>query len=198
MGYDLVELEEQKKWTDRSTLVDKRYINSAQYRRKFDLLSDDTKFVRLLFDISKKMLMHRSGTIYEDMYWIDPKTISIVAQKTDSIIPKKIRYSFKIKRIIKKYEGLITIHTHPDSFPPSIEDFISNFEHNYGVGLVICHNGQIYKYYSGELINKAYCEMVLADFLKDGYNEIEAQARLIEHLKNKFDIKCEEVIGDDI
>ena len=41
-----------------------------------------------------------------------------------------------IKRIIRKNSGLITIHSHPSSFPLSIEDFNANYQYNYYIGIV--------------------------------------------------------------
>ena len=66
--------EGQRYGRNRDTLINKTYINSGNYRRKFDLISDDIKLKRLLYLLAKKMLTHRAGTLFEDMYWIDPET----------------------------------------------------------------------------------------------------------------------------
>ena len=68
------------------------------------------------------MLMHRSGTLYEDMYWIDLDTMKIVAEETERDFESQIVYSQKTKEKILKYKNLLTIHSHPNSFPPSITD----------------------------------------------------------------------------
>ena len=53
------------------------YNESGAFRRKFDSLTDDHKLARLLYEISKEMLFHRSGTriedMYSDTYWKDMK-----------------------------------------------------------------------------------------------------------------------------
>ena len=36
------------------------------------------------------MLLHRTGTKYEDMYWIDLDSLKVIAKETNTNIPKKI------------------------------------------------------------------------------------------------------------
>ena len=131
------ELEQQRKGRNKNTIIDYNYISSNRYRKKFDYISNDKKLNKLLYKIAKKMLLHRSGTEYEDMYWIDLINGKIVCKITDSKYKKKILYTTTIKKMIKKSENLLTIHTHPDSFPPSIDDINSNYDHNYEIGIVI-------------------------------------------------------------
>ncbi|MEE1150325.1 MAG: hypothetical protein UH242_05155, partial [Methanobrevibacter sp.] len=51
------------------------------------------------YQLSKKMLEHRSGTEYEDMYWIDPQSIAVIAEETESDFVGRIG-------VIKLFEGL--------------------------------------------------------------------------------------------
>ena len=48
------------------------------------------------------MLIHRSGTEFEDMYWIDLDEIRVIAEETNSLVKKRIIYSNKI---IKKSQS---------------------------------------------------------------------------------------------
>lgn len=139
------------------------------------------------------MLLHCSGTRYEDMYWIDLDTLQIIAKEISRTAEKKIVYSNATLRTIPKYPNLLTIHSHPDSFPPSIDDFNSNFDHGYIIGIVVCHNGKIYMYSSNERINENYYNMVVEDYLKNGYTEDEAQIQALSELQNNFDISFKEV-----
>ena len=50
---------------------------------------------------------------------------------------------FMAKSAIDGYTGLITLHTHPSSMPPSINDFNTYHQRKYGISLVICHDGTI-------------------------------------------------------
>ena len=113
----IIENEEQRNGRNKDTLINHHYINSGKYKRKFDQISDVPQLSRLLYQIAKKALNHRSGTKYEDMYWIDLDTLDVVAKETDSTLEKSIVYSVSTEQKIKKYDNLLTIHTHPDSFP---------------------------------------------------------------------------------
>jgi hypothetical protein len=146
--------------------------------------------------LAKDMLEHRSGTKYEDMYWIDLDTLNIVAKETNASVEKRIVYSAATERTIKKYNNLLTIHTHPDSFPPSIDDLNSNFDHGYIVGIVVCHDGRVYIYATNERVNENYYKLVVEGYLKSGYNENEAQIMALYEIQKNFDIKFKEVTDD--
>lgn len=191
------ELEQQRKGRNKNTIIDYNYISSNRYRKKFDYISNDKKLNKLLYKIAKKMLLHRSGTEYEDMYWIDLINGKIVCKITDSKYKKKILYTTTIKKMIKKTENLLTIHTHPDSFPPSIDDINSNYDHNYEIGIVICHDGRVYMYSAEERINVNYYKLTVEDYLKNGYNEDTAQIEALKELQKKFSIYFKEVTEDD-
>ena len=146
------------------------------------------------------MLIHRSGTLYEDMYWIDYDECEVVAKEINSRIERKIIYSDATKKVIEAYKKspdktLITIHSHPSSFPPSIDDFMANYDNDYTLGLVVCHNGSIFMYAASEAINSDYYNLVVADYIKDGYNDYEAQIKAINELQKNFDIIFKEVVA---
>ena len=191
------ELEQQRKGRNKNTIIDYNYISSNRYRKKFDYISNDKKLNKLLYKIAKKMLLHRSGTEYEDMYWIDLINGKIVCKITDSKYKKKILYTTTIKKMIKKSENLLTIHTPPDSFPPSIDDINSNYDHNYEIGIVICHDGRVYMYSAEERINVNYYKLTVEDYLKNGYNEDTAQIEALKEMQKKFSIYFKEVTEDD-
>lgn len=191
------ELEQQRKGRNKNTIIDYNYISSNRYRKKFDYISNNKKLNKLLYKIAKKMLLHRSGTEYEDMYWIDLINGKIVCKITDSKYKKKILYTAAIKKTIKKSENLLTIHTHPDSFPPSIDDINSNYDHNYEIGIVICHDGRVYMYSAEERINVNYYKLTVEDYLKNGYNEDTAQIEALKEMQKKFSIYFKEVTEDD-
>ena len=119
--------EAQREGRIKETTINKAYIESGEYRKKFDRISSDKNLNRLIYMCAKEMLYHRSGTTLEDMYWIDPVACRVVAKETNQKLKGKIKYSNATKRVIGHYDRLITIHTHPYSSPPSIEDFNSNY-----------------------------------------------------------------------
>lgn len=64
------EQEVQRYGRNKNTVVNHSYINSGEYRKKFDGISNDKALNRKVYQITKKMLEHRSGTLLEDMYCV--------------------------------------------------------------------------------------------------------------------------------
>lgn len=75
--------EEQRYGRNKDTTINHAYISSGEYRKKFDQISDNKNLNKLLYQLAKNMLKHRSGTLYEDMYWIDAETATIVAKEIE-------------------------------------------------------------------------------------------------------------------
>ena len=196
------EEEFQRKGRNKATQIDNGYINSGEYRKKFDLLSDSKELNRLVYQLAKKMLVHRAGTEYEDMYWIDMDTLTVVAKELNAEKVKEIVYSDKTRKIVDEYRNdpekrLLTIHTHPSSFPPSIPDFNANFENRYNIGLVICHDGKIFIYASDEELNENYYNLLVAKKLNQGYNDYEARIVTLQEMQEDFEITIKELMEND-
>lgn len=115
------------------------------------------------------MLYHRAGTVFEDMYWIDAESCKIVAQETENDFEEEIRYSETTRKAIRNSSHLITIHSHPGSYPPSLSDLNSNYEHRYILGVIACHDGSVYIYSSEEWISEYYYNVTVAGYLEKGY-----------------------------
>ncbi|MCM1261538.1 MAG: hypothetical protein NC313_02365 [Butyrivibrio sp.] len=158
--------EGQRYGRNKDTVINHTYINSGSYRRKFDSISNSPELNRLIFQLSKKMLKHRSGTKFEDMYWIDAAHRTVIAEETESCLEEQIVYSNSIYSKIQKYDNLITLHSHPNSYPPSINDLNSNFINHYGLGIVVCHDGKIFKYVSNQEIWEDYYKMLVEKYMK--------------------------------
>lgn len=185
--------EEQREGRNKGTIINRSQIDSGEYRRKFDLISDNANLNKLIYQLAKKMLFHRSGTLYEDMYWIDTATCIIVAREDSGKIKKGIKYSRKTRKIIKQFKGLLTIHSHPNSFPPSIDDFNSNYYNNYGIGIVICHDGKIFIYNSEENVSEKYYELLVEMYDKELHNIYKAQILALDKIKENYKINYREV-----
>lgn len=185
--------EEQRYGRNKETVVNHSYIESGEYRKKFDRISDDMELNKLLYQLAKKMLVHRSGTLYEDMYWIDPETLQIVASETHCKLEQRIIYSEATKKAIRGQEGLLTIHSHPNSFPPSLEDFNANYMNENGLGIVCCHDGKVYKYWAKELVQREKSDFYYHQYYGVYRDEEKAQMQMWERMKSQFKIYLEEV-----
>lgn len=192
-----IEKEETRPGRDKSTTINASYIASGEYRRKFDQITNNPDVNRLLYHLAKQMLQHRSGTHFEDMYWIDPKKCVVVAEELTSTVEGVVKYSEKLKRELFLYNGLITIHSHPNSFPPSIEDLNSNFSNSYRLGVIACHDGKVFVYNSEEEISRNYYGIKIASYKNSGYNEYEAQIMALTDCSKNFHINFREVVCDE-
>ena len=189
-------LENQRYGRNKSTLVNKTYIDSGEYKRKFDNATDNPKVNKALYDSAKAALKHRSGTEFEDMYWIDGITGEVILAVTDSSKKRSIVYSDKIKSTISKNDNIVTLHTHPSSMPPSIEDFNSCCSNGYKMGYVACHNGKVFEYSSEQIISDVLYNLSIAKYVKTGFSEYEAQVKTLEEFQKNYIIHFKEVTSD--
>lgn len=190
-------LEYQRYGRNKTTTVNKTYINSGEYRRKFDNATDNPDVNKALYDCTKKALIHRSGTELEDMYWLDAETGEILLAVTDSTDKSSIKYTDKIKAQLEKALGngktIISLHTHPHSMPPSIDDFNSCFTHGYFESFVACHDGKLFKYSAGECISMKLYEMYIQSFQNRGFDEFNSQLKSLEKIASNYKFSIEEV-----
>ena len=186
-------LELQRYGRNKSTLVNSTYISSGEYRNKFDKITDNKDVNRIIYSKAKEMLLHRSGTLYEDMYWFDADTGKIIAKEIDSSEEEQILYSESISKAIKGGNIIIAVHTHPCSMPPSIADFNSAKDHNYMLGVVLCHDGKIFCYKSDEIISKMMYNLYVADYYVQFQDEFLAQLEAIKELSEAYSIEFWEV-----
>ena len=186
-------LEYQRYGRNKDTLVNKSYIESGEYRRKFDMISDNKEVSRVLYAKAKEMLNHRSGTKIEDMYWIDGKTGEIVACALDEKNESSVLYTESINKAISGRPNLIAMHTHPQSMPPSDADFNSVFRYKYSKALVLCHDGKVFQYTADEPVNGTLYDMYVQEFSNSGLSKFDSQIKALKKLKENYDIDFWEV-----
>ncbi len=190
-------LEYQRYGRNKDTLINSKYINSGEYRRKFDKITENDDINRILYSKAKEMLFHRSGTLLEDMYWIDGNTGKILASALDEKEEEKIAYTTSISKAINGRDNLIAMHTHPNSMPPSMADFNSCFKHNYSQSLVICHDGTIYSYTSKQKVPDKLYDIYIKKFGITGNNDKEiekdAQLKTLFQICRNYSISFKEV-----
>lgn len=130
--------------------ADMEYINSNEFAKKFKNITENKVVNETLLQCARKAIEHRNGTLYEDMYLINGYTGEIMAEQLNSECEKGITYNDGIKAALAKAKAenipLIALHSHPEGYPPSVEDFNKAYENNYTLGVVAGHNGQVYLY----------------------------------------------------
>ncbi|MCC8075725.1 MAG: phage minor capsid protein [Clostridiales bacterium] len=167
------EMEQGKRTEQERNAVISPSIKTAEYRRKIDRLGEDVDTSRTIWQQAKQMLEHRSGTLYEDLAFINSATGDALLQDTYNVeracLPTK-----RMKAMLLNSEPytVIAVHNHPGSSVPSKADLKAAFDCKYKYGVVVCHNGVIFKYsvkkeFSTYLVNAAL------DRLQNAlYNEI--------------------------
>lgn len=186
--------EEQKSEMIKEAKIDEKYINSLEYKKQFDNLTDNPEANKSIYECSKNMLKHRTGTMYEDMYFIDRDTGKIIASSTKMDLESKVGYNKEIRKALSScnMNNVISIHNHPSSMPPSAGDFNAALKNGYHEGYILGHDGTIIRYESGkELIDRNAYEYRLALERKNVYNEYDAQVRVLDEMKKRNGIKYE-------
>lgn len=133
--------------TNQNAVVDKKTIESSDYRKVFDKLGETPKVTRAIYQQAKAILNHRSGGNYEDLSYIDSLTGKFMT-RTDYDKERQCVPSESMKRMVMYVEPytVISLHNHPNSTVPSLDDLYSCYKKKYKYGLIACHNGTIFKY----------------------------------------------------
>lgn len=189
--------EYQRYGRNKNTQINKSYIDSGSYRKKFDRISDNPDLNRRLYELAKKILKHRAGTLYEDMYWLNPVTGEIVAAEDNWPVECEVGYSDSTRKIVKANPGLVTIHSHPNSFPPSVNDMNSSYIHKYSLSVICCHNGRVFVYNANEIIDCRLYEAYVNKNKSAGLTEFGSQWAALEAIKRNTDIHFMEVQNED-
>ena len=192
--HNQLEKEKQRKRRNKETLIDHHYITSGKYSNKIRILSNSNDLNRTICKSAREMLEHRSGTEFEDMYWIDLDTCQVVAKETNQKEKGKVIYSKSTKKLITRQNNLLAMHNHPHSTLPSIADFNSAYENKYKICLIICHNGKIYSYNCYEKISKWYYNVKLMEFSKKHKNEDEAAWETLKDFERNGKIYIKEIV----
>jgi len=190
---DTVAREDQRYGRNKDTLVNKIYIESGEYRRKFDKISENEVLNRNIYQKAKEALQHRSGTEYEDMFWFDVTSGNVILEVTDSSVKRAIVYTNRINNVIKDNNEIVTLHTHPSSMPPSVSDFNSCYRNHYKKGIIACHDGKIFVYTAKQEVNETLYDMYIRSFIDDGYSVFDSQVKALDKLKQNYDIEFWEV-----
>ena len=129
-----------------SNRADLNYINSEEYRSKFNSISDNQTLNQAIYRYCKAAVTHQSGDYYEDLSILRMDG-SLVGQ-TSSKVRNETQYSRTLNSAVKSAEpySLVSLHNHGTNVPPSGADFGSAGEKKYAFGIVACHDGTIYKY----------------------------------------------------
>jgi proteasome lid subunit RPN8/RPN11 len=159
-----------------STVIDKKSIASATYRKKYSTLPETRKVQRKVASEARTMLRHRSGSKYEDLAFINSSTGETLTQ-TNCKTAGKVSPTRNMKKMIKNADEntIIGIHNHPTSSVPSIDDLEAAVQMKYKYGIVACHDGTVYKYNVVGELNSPKADGGLDKLQRAKYIEDEAE-----------------------
>ncbi|MEG0510835.1 MAG: hypothetical protein RR988_03825 [Clostridia bacterium] len=195
-------IEEEKKNSSyiESAIINKVYISSLEYRAKICSIHTNERVNNIIYKTIIRILKHRNGTLFEDMYLIHKDTGKILGVQIHSNSEKKITYNKSIIRAIAKNKNekcLIAIHNHPESMPPSDADVNAAIINNYYKSLVVCHDGTVFEYSKGKCnntIKNSYYKKKLETNKDICYNsEYIGQFTAIEKLSREMNFRFREV-----
>lgn len=178
--------------------VDLSYIKSAEFRRKFTGLTDNTAVNDALRQYAEAMLTHRKGTDGEDLYIIDANTGKLLLRKITGEDNLGVAVdSSEIDPLRRSYKGnMIGIHNHPTNTYPTGSDFTAAGYRGYKFGVVVTHSGKVYVYESGDkpFLAKLFDDRV-DKYTKTPYNLTaeKAHERTLSEFGKEYGIKWMEV-----
>ena len=115
-----------------------------EYKKAFEKLKESPEVTQSLVNYSRLVLKHRDGTLYEDMFYVDSETNRMLIQKNYNVKQECMPTKVMVDLVTDKPGKVIAVHNHAQSMPPSAADLSSSVKYKYG--LIICHDGGIFKY----------------------------------------------------
>ena len=180
-----------------SNQTDFAYINSDQYRAKFNSISENPALNQAIYKYCKAAITHQSGSYKEDLtiLRLDGDFVGQTSGKVDH----ETHYSQKLtdKIAAAKPYTLISIHNHGNNLPPTGADFSSAGYHKYAFGIVACHDGKVYYYSSAHTqpFLPTLIDETVDKYLKPPYNleEVKAARKALDAISQTHGIEWREL-----
>ena len=179
-----------RKALNQTTLISQQLFKTNDYSKKIFSLVDNIKESRAINKCAKEILLHREGTLFEDLGFYNIAKKKLLINKSYDYYKDGIsacKPNKKMRKMLKASNDgdIIGIHNHPQSGAPSVEDILSARDRSYKYGIVLCHDGKLYKYsVKKSFEDVANAEFYLARLDRAVYNNDEKKiAQAIEKLE---------------
>ena len=158
-------------------------VKTSEYRKLYNNLDEPAKMQRIAHNAARNMLVHRDGTKYEDLAYINSQTGEIMV-RNDYNVENEVVPSKRMMRMIARSpdNSIIAIHNHPGSTVPSITDINTAYKRKYKYGIIACHNGTVMKYAVNGPYNSLIVQFLLDTVQNNLYNGGEKMQRALRQL----------------
>lgn len=177
--------------------IDLDYINSKDYADKYMKISKDMELNNVIYSKSMDILRSNNSSDTEGLCVISVSNRQVllnVRGKPDAI---GVELNKKQMSIINNHKNdIIGIHNHPTNLLPNGSDFVAAGARGYQYGIVVTHDGRIYKYSVGDKPFLPY----LLDNRIDKYcskeynlNTKEAYEKALNEFRKEYGISWQEI-----
>lgn len=197
IGEDVLR-ENSTKSTDKHNFKVKFDYESEDFAKRIEALGENEQTTHTMVNEIRAMLRHRDGTKYEDLVFINTNSDSKprMLKQTGFNVESMVKPTREMEKMAEKNPNIIIgIHNHPLSSAPSFDDLISAGKRKYKYGLVVCHDGTIYKYTTDKMLDDGleYAVELKMTRLQEAvsYRKKEDVENIFNEVYKEFGIKME-------
>ena len=180
-----------------SNSINLDYINSEAYANKFKKISKDNELNNLIYNKSIELLRNNNNSDTEDLCIITVPNKQVLLNVRGERDALGVELSKKQSSIVKNCKmEMVGIHNHPTNLLPNGSDFTAAGYRGYKYGIVVTHDGRIYKYSVG---NRPFLPALL-DSRIDKYcakeynlNTREAYEKALNEFRKEYGISWQEI-----
>lgn len=132
--------------SDNSRSVNRKFVNTKKYHDKFEHLTPHKAVNEALYQISMRILEHRDGTDFEDLYVINARNGEVIAFNDQKNEEGKSGLTYQqYLEVMRSKEPFFLLHNHPNSGRLSFADIDTvNTQENAIGTIAVGHDGTIH------------------------------------------------------
>lgn len=134
---------------ERMAVVDMGKVGGKPYRKNVERVFGKD-MAPLVHEDVRRMLGHRSGTLYEDIYAYDLDSGVRIGSETSQHSTFSASIGKKLEGAMRESTGaghrVAIVHNHPNSGAPSAADINSLRKNGASFGVIACHDGSILRF----------------------------------------------------
>ena len=177
--------------------VNLEYINSKEYEQKFHKVSDDRELNEIIYKKALELLRENNNTDTEGMYIISTRTKKVILHEKGEVNSLCVQLNKRKLAVLRKSNSpIVGMHNHPTNLLPNGSDFVAAGYRGYQYGIVVTHDGRIYKYSVG---NKTFLPSLLDNridkYCSREYNLTirEAYEKALNEFRKEYGISWQEI-----